>query len=539
MTIRKRLTLWYAGLLTLIIIVFGAITYGVMRFTMLSDIDSGLAETASLITRNSRTFPEPTFGAPTRFNIDLASLDLLRAPGVYVQAWEMIDGDFVFREASLTAEGLGNIPLDPAALGVSRDTIHNVTVAGLDMRVLTKPIIRSGGGEERLVGNIQVAVRLDTVNQATETLLAVMLILCGAGIIGAGLLSLWFSHRALQPIEDITAAAASIAQTNDLQTRLDWRGPNDELGRLTNVFNQMMRRIEHLFSVQQRFVADVSHELRTPLTSIQGHVDLMKRYGPDAMSLEAIEMESHRMARLVNDLLLLARADYGGLTVDLYPLDLDTVVMETFQSCKVLLKERDLTLRLGQFEPVRINGNADRIKQVVYNLVSNAVKFTPDGGEIVLGLEAINNHAVLWVKDTGIGISEDELIRVFDRFFQSESSRNHADDGGFGLGLSIAKWIVEAHDGAISASSKPGEGTVFSVTIPMLNANPDKRQRPSGDHDKPTRPRIPIIRREKQPTLRELRIKDSDAPGPDAEHDSNGSHEDSPTTEEQREESRG
>ncbi len=495
MTIRRRLTLWYAALLTAIIVLFAMITYGVMRFTMLSNIDSGLVETATLITRNSRVYPDPTFGAPARINIELASLDTLRAPGVYVQAWEIVEGAHLHKASSLTAEGLGATPLDAVSLGLHDEVIRTTEVAGYPMRVLTRPITASGGGN-RIVGNIQVAVRLDQLNQASDTLLAIMLVACGAAILGAGVLSMWFSHSALQPIENITRAAASIANTNDLQTRLEWEGPNDELGRLTNVFNQMMGRIEQLFTVQKRFVADISHELRTPLTAIQGHCDLIRRYGADESSMEAIESEATRMGRLVNDLLMLARADYGGVSIELFPLDLDTVVMDAFQQCKVLAKHRDLNIQIRHFEPVRVRGDGDRIKQVIYNLVSNAIKFTPDGGDVTLGLEHINDYAVLWVKDTGIGINEADKDYVFERFFQTESSRHHVEGEGFGLGLSIAKWIVEAHNGTISVSSKEGEGTVFTVTIPVYH---ESDHAPRNAHQQATRPRIPIIRRDAPP----------------------------------------
>jgi two-component system OmpR family sensor kinase len=495
MTIRKRLTLWYAALLTGIIMLFAMITYGVMRVTMLNNIDSGLMETALLITRNSRVYPTASSGTSTRINIELASLDTLRAPGILVQAWEIVEGVYVFKASSMTAESLGTTPLDVASLGSHEEVLRTTEVSGYPMRVLTRPITASGGSN-LMVGNIQVAVRLDQMHQATETLLATMLISCAVAILGGMMLSLWFSHRALQPIENITQAAASIAKTNDLQTRLEWDGPNDELGRLTSVFNQMMGRIEQLFTVQKRFVADISHELRTPLTAIQGHCDLIQRYGADDSSMEAIKSEAARMSRLVNDLLMLARADYGGVRIELYPIDLDTVVMDAFQQCKLLAKHRDLKICFRQFEPVRIMGDSDRIKQVIFNLVNNAIKFTPDGGEVTLGLELINDQAVLWVKDTGVGIPQADQPHVFDRFFQSESSRHHADGDGFGIGLSIAKWIVEAHHGTIAVSSYEGDGTVFTIAIP---AHEDCLKAIQEQPQTSIRPRIPMIRRDNAP----------------------------------------
>lgn len=468
MTIRRRLTLWYAILLAIIIVLFGTITFGVMRFTMIENIDSALSETASLVARNSQVFPVQQFGAPSRIEIELADLDLFRASTVYVQAWEIVDGVPVFKQSSANLANV-TVPLDPDALGSNTDHFSNVTVQGVDLRVLTRPIVTSG---DRVVGNIQVAGDLATVNRATEALLFVMVVSCAVAIMGALLLSLWFSHRALKPIEEITRAAASIAGTNDLSTRLDWNGPNDELGRLTSVFNQMMDRIEHMFSVQQRFIADISHELRTPLTTIKGNVDIVKRYGMDESSLEALESETQRMNRLVNDLLMLARADFGGLTIDLYPLDLDSVVLAAFESAQFLADERDLEIRLAHMEPVRVNGNTDRLMQLMSNLTTNAVKFTADGGTITIGLEHIEDQAVLWVKDTGIGIQPENLQRVFDRFYQTDPARTHTG-GGFGLGLPIARWIAETHGGSISVTSQPGIGSTFTVKLPVYTPADD------------------------------------------------------------------
>jgi signal transduction histidine kinase len=289
------------------------------------------------------------------------------------------------------------------------------------------------------------------------------------GVLGSIILGMWLSRKALRPIEGITEAASKIAQTDDLSTRLEWDGPMDELGRLTKVFNGMMERLQDLFSVQQRFVADVSHELRTPLTAIRGNLDLIKRYGVDAESLEAIESEAERMSRMVSDLLLLARADYGGLTLELEPLDLDTVVIEAHQQAKILAKDRDLVINIDHFEPVRIEGHADRMKQLLLNLLGNAIKFTPDGGRITLSLRQSGGKAILRVKDTGIGIGAEDIKHIFDRFYQVDKSRFRTGDSS-GLGLAIAKWIVEAHHGTIGVESELGKGSTFIVEIPAVSS---------------------------------------------------------------------
>ncbi|MBZ0298909.1 MAG: HAMP domain-containing histidine kinase, partial [Anaerolineae bacterium] len=471
MTFRTKLILWYSGLLVIVIVIFGVSVYSVMQRTLVDSIDRALWDTANLVTNSSRVRLIGEFGAPNQRVFSLPQLDLFRASGVEVQVWSLDGPAPRLEAASINIREL-DLPLNDAALGSEQPAYANVVMNGREMRVLTTPMFARG----ELLANVQAVALLSTVNEARENLLLVM---SGAGLLAVGasvLVGMWLSRRALRPITGITAAAASIARTDDLSTRLNWTGPADELGNLVSVFNGMMARLQDLFSVQQRFVADVSHELRTPLTAIRGNLDLVKRYGMDDLSLEAIESETDRMARMVNDLLLLARADYGGLTLDLEPLDLDTVVLEAHQQAQVLVKDRDLMVILRQFEPVRIRGNADRVKQLLLNLLSNAIKFTPDGGRITLDLYRDHDTAVLEVSDTGIGIAAEDLKHIFERFWQADSSRVRATGTGStessGLGLSIVKWIVEAHGATISVESEPDKGTTFTVRFPVLAEGP-------------------------------------------------------------------
>ncbi|MEO0565743.1 MAG: HAMP domain-containing sensor histidine kinase, partial [Chloroflexota bacterium] len=369
------------------------------------------------------------------------------------------------------------IPLAPGALSVESPMFENVQFGDTELRVLTRPVLLPNGV---VVVSVQVGASLQTVNESVDRLLTILMVSMGLAIIGSVVVGLLLADRALKPIDDIIQAAARITETDDLTTRLDWRGPMDELGRLTSVFNHMMDRLEHLFGVQQRFVADVSHELRTPLTAIRGNLDLAERYGTDEVTMEAISSEVGRMSRMVDDLLLLARADYGGMKLDLGPLDLDTVVSDAFREAKAIVRARgdELYVEVGRFEPVRINGNADRIKQLLLNLVGNAVKFTPEGGTIKLSLSAEGDYAVMRVADTGIGIAEEDIPHVFDRFYQAESSRaNSEKDVGTGLGLSICKWIAEAHGGHIKVESKLRRGTTFTIAVPRMEYTAPTRTR--------------------------------------------------------------
>lgn len=495
MTIRKQLILWYSGLLALIIVLFGAILFGVTRWVMVNSVDTSLNETVDQVWRNSNAALVGEFGSPTGIVIQLPELDIFRASGVVVQVWDMSEDVPRLARSSSNLEGY-RAPLDARALSIEAEIVlhdsqpaptlfTNQFIDNREWRVLTRPIDIWG---KRIV--IQTATSMETINAASRGILIIMLGSMGVALIGSSLVGWMLSERALKPIESITEAASRIAEADDLATRLPWTGPMDELGKLTSVFNHMMERLQHLFSVQQRFVADVSHELRTPLTAIRGHVELIKRYGMDEESFDAIASETERMHRMVNDLLLLAKADYGGLTLTLSPLDLDTIISETYREAKVLAKDRDLRITIRDYEPVRVNGDADRLKQLMLNLVSNAIKFTPDGGTITINLRKDSENAIVEVIDTGIGIAEEDQKRVFDRFFQAETSRARdvVKGMGTGLGLSIAKWIVEAHRGHISVESQLGSGSTFTVTIPHIEP---RTVSPTAV----TRPRLGIIRR--------------------------------------------
>jgi signal transduction histidine kinase len=223
-----------------------------------------------------------------------------------------------------------------------------------------------------------------------------------------------------------------------------------------------------LFLTQRRFVADVGHELRTPLTVIKGNITLMRRLGcSDEESLDSVEEEVDRLTRMVGDLLLLARAESGKLPLNRTEVELDTLLLEVLQQSQVLAQDK-LDLRLGEIDQALICGDRDRLKQVLINLVSNAVKYTPAGGEVVASLCKEGDLAKVTIRDNGPGIPAADLPHIFERFYRIEKSRTRSSDGkGFGLGLSIAYWIVKHHDGEIEVESREGEGTTFYVWLPL------------------------------------------------------------------------
>jgi signal transduction histidine kinase len=266
----------------------------------------------------------------------------------------------------------------------------------------------------------------------------------------------------------MTQTAQTIALSHNLSSRIESPPHLDELGQLAMTFNELLESVETAYHVQQRFVSDASHELRAPLTAIQGNLELLRRQSTMSgvereEALTEVERESTRLTRLVADLLVLARAD-AGITLKSCPVDLDAVALEAFREARHLSDGQ--TLSLDPFEPARVEGDEDRLKQLILILLDNALKYTPANGKVTLGLHRRETDVEIVVRDTGVGIAPEDLPLVFERFYRADPARSR-DPGGTGLGLPIARWIVEQHDGEIMLTSQPGRSTTVTVHLPQ------------------------------------------------------------------------
>ncbi len=358
-------------------------------------------------------------------------------------------------------------PLDESALSTVNPSLRNLNYKGSRWRILSVPIKVSG--QDRIIGTIQAGMNMTVIEKTQQVLLTVLVVGILVAVFVAGLAG-WFSIRqALAPLETVKEAALRITRADDLSHRIPYSGsPNDEVGQLIEAFNQTLSRLENLFNTQRRFIVDVGHELRTPLTVIKGNVDLMRRLNcTDEESMSGIDIEVERLTRLVGDLLLLAQAESGKLPLILRVVELDTVLLEVFQQMRILAGDR-ISLKLTDIDQVLVCGDQDRIKQVIVNLVSNALKYTPAGGEVTVGLSKTTSLACLTVSDNGPGIPKEDMPHIFERFYRGEKSRTRSRDGkGFGLGLSIAYWIVRNHGGQIDVAVREPNGTVFTVWLPL------------------------------------------------------------------------
>jgi two-component system, OmpR family, sensor kinase len=451
-SLRARLTFIYSVLMGMILLVFGIAAYAVVNNVLLSRVDDTLEDVSDDFVRLAQV----NFLEEVQFVSLPANMDV----DVNAQVWGLDEK----LQASFGPLGQSNAPFDPFNKRTVQAVFRETTFNGVHLRVLNIPLMNNG----KPVAVMQIAVRLDTVTTARSYLVTVMFVIWIYGVIMAGVASSFTVGRALVPLKSIVETAEHINRADDLSRRIPFQDADeDEIGGLIKTFNQTLERLETLFMSQQRFLADVSHELRTPLTVIKGNVDLMRRMKQfDAESLTSIDQEAGRLTRLVGGLLMLAQAESGELPLTLRPVELDSLLTEVFQEMHILAGGK-VRVHLNEIDELVVNGDRDRLKQVLINLVANAIQYTPQNGDVFLSLSKVGDQARILCQDSGPGILAEDLPHIFERFYRAEKSRTRGKTTGFGLGLSIAKWIVEHHGGRIEVNSREGQGTTFAIWLPL------------------------------------------------------------------------
>ena len=460
-SLRVRLTLWYGTALSLILIVFACALYMALSRGLRDQVDWSLEETAAVTLRaleQHRVGPFLQFEALASEFPELAVLD--KSFQIFT-----LGGTITIQSPNV---GSRVIPLSHTALEAAlagQATFESARFREeAPVRLLSVPIRRDGV----LVNILQVGTSLSAVESVLHRLLVVLLVIVPmalAAALGGG----WFlAGRALQPVEAITQAARRIA-AGDLAQRLTVPPSRDEIGRLSATFNDMIARLEASFRQVRQFSADASHELRTPLTVMKGETELALRRARPAedyrLVLESNLEEIDRMTQIVDELLFLSRADLGEVIIESLPVRLDALVEDIQRQAVVLGQEKDVHVTMGTVKPAVVKGDELRLRELLLNLVDNAVKYSHPGGKVEIVLVLEGDQARLSVIDQGIGIPPEAQARIFDRFYRTDAARSHAAKGT-GLGLSICKWIVEAHHGRIEVQSKVGEGSRFTVVLP-------------------------------------------------------------------------
>ncbi len=479
-TIRARLTAWYSVALALTLAAFAAVLYADRRSASYEDLDQRIQSEASLTAgilaesyRARGVLVRRDSAGRSVLIGDLAAL-LEAVPDFLVITAH--DGTLLFASSDARAltfqqveqlRRLASAPVSGRASGMLRldpdgsrihYAVHYVSDAGPQF------------------GAILAGANVRSAELGPEQLLSTFALILPLGLVAALLMGTWIASHALRAVDQIITEVREITDGRSLHRRLAEPRVKDELGRLAATLNQMMGRLERSFVALRRFTADASHELKTPLTVLRAGVEraiTTANLPQDTLAgLEETLQEINRMTELVDALLTLARADEGIAPLHREPVDLRGIVAEVQETGELLAEEAGVTMEVATpAEPMVVSVDASRIRQLILNLVTNAVKYTPAGGSVRMQLGPANGRVTLSVADTGIGIAPGDLPHIFDRFWRADSARTRTGERpGSGLGLAICKWIAEAHGGQIDVVSRPGRGTTFTVTLPRAAA---------------------------------------------------------------------
>jgi heavy metal sensor kinase len=485
-SIRWRLQAWHSLILVVVLIGFGVTAYRVARGNQLRRIDQELQQRLMIAFRpgppdeghgHGKPPPDRSSGQPQKdrgHDHDPAAwrahvrevishageLEAGQTNSFYYVVWQQ-DGSLLASSPTTPKD----VPM-PAEIVRDRERGDGPGSMTRTRRELREFCVCFPMGDRALVGR-SMAPDLAAMHRLALWLFAAGLSVLALGMAGGW----WVASRAIRPIEEIGATAMKIAG-GDLSQRINASDTESELGRLAGVLNSTFARLEGAFAHQVRFTADASHELRTPVTVILSQTQTAlsrERAAPEYReTLQACQRAAQRMRKLIESLLELARLDAGQDRMKQESFDLSRVARECVEMVRPLAVERGVELRC-QLSGVECSGDAERVGQVVTNLLSNAIHFNHERGEVHITARSENGTAFLTIKDTGVGIPAEDLPHIFERFYRVDKSRSRIQ-GKTGLGLAICKAIVEAHNGSIHVTSQPGAGSTFEVRLPCGNA---------------------------------------------------------------------
>jgi two-component system, OmpR family, sensor kinase len=464
MAIRTKLAIWYSILIATILVLLAIIRYTGQRQILLDQKDYSLRVTAGIFDAyipRKMTSKTTIEHAVDRMVTDYPDIEF---KGTIIEVYDgsrsIIYSSSITEEPQLPmkeelwSEALNEkISLSTVSLGKERSPI----------RILIKPVVENG----QIVYLIQLGSSMLDIKTSLENTIFLNLIFIPAAALLAGLGGWWLTRKGLMPLNIVIRTAQRISSGN-LSHRIESAHAGQEIRELAHAFNQMIARLESSFQQVRDFSDNVSHELRIPLSILRGETELSLRRnrseGEYRKVLESNLEEIHRMEKIVDKLLFLSRAERGEIEPDHSDIDLGLLLKSVYAQFKNPAGDKKMEIILNIKGPAVIRGNEILLREMLANLIQNAITHTPAGGRVTLSLEENEKEANISVADTGSGIPAGDIPRIFDRFYQVDKSRTSQ---GSGLGLSIAKWIVEAHRGRITVDSILGKGSCFSISFPV------------------------------------------------------------------------
>ena len=479
-SLRFKLTLWYVLILGILLIAFSSFLYLTLSKSLYRDVDNKLRSLAELVASES-TSPLSKFGFG---NIDqtLETSMNLKPIGKFIQVLD--ESGKIGRKS----DNMRNVQL-PISLNALKNassgfiTFETTSSFGnIPLRIITFPVKENN----QVAKIVQIASSLEDVEDALNTLLIILIITVPLALLVASVGGQFLANKALKPVDQITQTVRMITSKN-LNQRIKPLRVKDEISRLIDTFNEMILRLDQSFSQIKQFTADASHELKTPLTILKGEVEVSLRKKRETTEyiqiLESNLEEVNRMSKIVEDLLLLTKMDIGEIRLNREDVNLTDMIKEVVDQMNILAQPKNIRIEIPNHQDnIHILGDALRIRELFLNLIENGIKYTEGGGSIsiavdkeILFKEKTQSNtpdqerakfAKITISDTGIGIAKEDQERLFNRFFRVDKARSR-EQGGSGLGLSICKWIVEAHQGEIMVESEIGKGSSFIVKLPL------------------------------------------------------------------------
>jgi len=461
-SLRTRLTLYYSLILAILLAGFGFLAYRSLTLRLEQSSNEELDERAAAL-KGFLRFRNGQLSLVFNANDPEEAYFVHNATKFY-QAFDLRSGELVAQSRDLELLGIQPSPSEV------RNLAQNLKPADIET---TQGVIRfhqgvfHAGPKQAFL--IRVGISLQAARMASNEFLRGLLVLIPVGVLLVALGGWQMARSALRPIRDLARAARRI-DIERLNERLPLRGTRDELDQLAQAFNHTLARLEDAVGQMRQFTASVSHELRTPLTAMRGEAEVALL---EAQSVEnyrrvlASQLEElDRLTQMINQLLTLARAEAGEIRLGENPVDLSELVASLGEQMEPVAASSQIKLQVQPAESIVIRGDAEWLERVVLNLLDNAIKFTQEGGRIEVSMAAEGQDAVLRVSDTGIGIPTEAQPHIFERFYRAEPSRSKQVEG-VGLGLALVKWIVDRHRGRIEVESRAGEGSCFTVRLPL------------------------------------------------------------------------
>tara|TARA_B110000438_G_scaffold64707_1_gene65223 strand:- start:148 stop:1566 length:1419 start_codon:yes stop_codon:yes gene_type:complete len=464
-SIRSKLTAWYVLLLGIILVLFSILLFFFLSKRLNESVDSSLTLSARIVARstqisNSRTpFPglDLFFDQFMGFGRD--------------KSYKIYDGSGNIGSLSKNFNG-SQFPLSDIAYsaalkgGTSYETF--IISDNHPIRVITMPVIRNG----KLANLVQVGTSKKVVVDTLKNLAIILWTAVPSVLLLTALIGRFIARRALKPVAKITQTAKDIGSGANLSQRIPVPEVKDEIGELALTFNSMMDRLESSFSQMRQFSSDASHELRTPLTVLKGQSELT--LGKERKPKEYQEVissnleEIQYMSKVLEDLFMLSKSDENQIALDYESVDLKLLIEEICRHAQIIASEKNIKIITAYIESIQVYGDPVRLRQMIWNVIVNGIKYTQPDGEVTISLQEKKDIALITIQDNGIGISNSDLPLIFNRFYRVDKARSR-EEGGTGLGLSICKFIVDAHKGSIDIESTLGEGTKFKIKLPKQN----------------------------------------------------------------------